>query len=660
MDEYHGLIEPNCMHGHTFDSQADLVAEARRQGVPEPYVIAAVGAQRPRLQFRGYGWRGSNYTLELFTGSRLEGDRTHYNVTNLVDDAFSEDPELSVLNRNPCRLVRLTAEERRKLQRRMLSQIVGNRYPERQTLTSIAYEDPRVARRRSPTVNEARQVLAERVRETVKGLRAGEIGRDLSEIAFDSVDDDYNLLGALYCMQECVGYSSERLTRINSALRRAGAGWDIRRLHCGHFGLAHACVRTNDGLVCQDCRDEYYVETVEGDIVHQDNAYTWDRDGEYHTEEEPEDDYYDDGDDDSGGDTADRLMDYSTDVMRHLTVDPSFVTSPTGDFHMGVELETILTSGGVDSKVYEVRQELGEDYLVAKYDGSLGDPAVPGRGIEWVTRPTSLAVHIEKFGDWKYTVNSLVAWDAKCCGMHVHIDARAFTAASLGKLLQFFNRPENSDFIRRIAGRHPDRDRQAESYAARDIPTCATVDPLKALKGKGINRYTMVNLQNLRRSTAIAFKLPDPDNYNYNAANTVEIRIFRASMRKERLLSQLEFTHALVRFCRQAGYRSVDSSDFVAWLAHHTGEYQHLSRFLGVAPHKHGKVRGNTTHSARADETAVDAALEPRIPDPPVSTLDLTMPVPEPAPEYALSPELAAAIDELASLASWPHAPVAA
>ena len=81
--------------------------------------------------------------------------------------------------------------------------------------------------------------------------------------------------------------------------------------------------------------------------------------------------------------------------LRYLSVDHSFKSTPYGDFHMGVEMETELRNHSVNGRVSSMRDLLGEDYLVAKRDGSLGGGG--GAGIEWVTRPTSLAVHREKF-----------------------------------------------------------------------------------------------------------------------------------------------------------------------------------------------------------------------------------------------------------------------
>lgn len=377
------------------------------------------------------------------------------------------------------------------------------------------------------------------------------------------------------------------IRRVSDAIEDA-CGESVVRYECGHVGFESDGQPTVDGDVCQSCHNSYYVECEDEQYHHRDHVYYWSSDDEYHTSPEPEGDDDDDSSDDdsSDGESPDCRMEYSTDVMRFLSVDSSFETTAAGDFHMGVELETVLSEYvSIDGKVREVREELGEDYLVAKSDGSIGD-----RGIEWVTRPTSLAVHIHTLKNWGESRSGLKAWDPGRCGMHVHIDSRAFTSSSLGKMIAFYNRVDNAEFIRNIAGRHPIRDEQARRYADSDINEECTADPIKALKGKPhSNRYVMVNTSNLRRSEMERLRIDDDD--SGRGPNTVEVRIFRASMRKERMLAQLEFTHAAVIFCRETGYRNVAHTDFLKWLPKHVRQYPWLAEFLGVQPHKHGAQR---------------------------------------------------------------------
>ena len=422
-------------------------------------------------------------------------------------------------------------------------------------------------------------------------LRMPELGEAVAACIRDR-DGDYDRLFDLLNSTNGRAMSTDTITNISAALENAGLD-GIFRGDCGHMMIDGDGNSTVDGRVCDSCFANYRIAEDDRRYHHTDHIY-------YH---ESEDAWYtypeDDPPDGSSSGDPDCVLDYSTDVLAHVSKDDSFESSPTGDFHMGVELETMLTDGDADEKVYDVRRELGRDYIVGKHDGSLEYDGYPG--IEFVTRPTSLRVHVDKFGGWTYTIGDLIAWKAGCCGMHVHVDANAFTKATLGKMIQFYNAQGNVDFIRRIAGRHPDIDTQAQHYAARDTAEYNTAHPVIALKGKpGGARYTRINLTNLGRRQSARLGVTPPQ---AGSSNTVEIRIFRASLRKERLLAQLEFTHALIMYCRVAGFREMKHVHFTSWLAKYS-DYPNLRKFLTLAPHKHGKPRNAAVGLTEEDAVA--------------------------------------------------------
>lgn len=372
----------------------------------------------------------------------------------------------------------------------------------------------------------------------------------------------------------------------------------LEKATCGHLEItgdtlrvANSRGRLND-TCCQFCYEDsdIVVYCIDDGYRHwRDDVYHWESDDEYHLTEE-EDNY---NDSDEGGSDPNHRLDYSSDVMHHLSKDVSFTSTAHGDFHMGVELETAAREYEVlKTRVLTVRQELGEDYLVCKYDGSVGEMSM-----EWVTRPTNLATHIKKFGDWKST-DGLVAWNNRSCGMHIHIDSQAFTALTLGKMIQFYNKEENADFIRSIAGRHPSRDSQAGEYAALDSSQVVR-SPTHALKGKDPSRYRMINCENLSPRECQRLGLDT----RYGDSNTVEIRIFRASLKKERLLAQIEFAHAAVMFCRVTSYRELTDKVFLKWLRTSAGMYPNLAKWFNVN-HRHGSTVTKTDPIAQAAESS--------------------------------------------------------
>lgn len=380
------------------------------------------------------------------------------------------------------------------------------------------------------------------------------------------------------------------VNKINEYTDRAERQGLLAYNDCGHVSLvwdshyldgsdAHAC------SVCWEDRSVVRMAVDDDCYYWRSDLYYWESDEEYHVEPEPEDDY-NNSDPDDNERHADRLMGYSTNTMNILTKDASFQTKSDGDFHMGLEIETVNDEYERDGRVKRVREELGSDYVIAKTDGSL-----PDNGLEFVTRPTSLKTHVAKLGSWEASRRGLTAWNHRSCGMHVHVDAGAFTALTLGKMIQFYNNRANVDFIRGIAGRHPSRDEQARSYAGWDLrDENDTKTPTKALKGKPAGaRYSMINLCNLSRRSAIRLGLTA--SHGGGRYDTVEIRVFRASLRKERLLAQIEFVHAAIVFCRSASYHNLTGEAFLAWMPKHAHDYPWLAKWLNVRPHKHGVTR---------------------------------------------------------------------
>lgn len=324
---------------------------------------------------------------------------------------------------------------------------------------------------------------------------------------------------------------------------------------------------------CEECADERTVQPTDRDGEDWDRNYVYSHsDGEYRTyeeEEEPDDDGCDAEHGRTSFNNPDWLMNYSTNVLNFVRADKSFTPTPSGDLLMGIELELIMP-GRQGAYIPDLRRDLGTDYAVFKADGSLDE-----YGAELVTAPRKLADHIAKFTAVEFPRRSK-AWDAGCCGMHVHIDSRGFTAMSLGKFVQFINDEDNADLIRKIAGRHPSRDEQADEYCSA-IDQDDVVNPARA-KGGYPNRYRMVNLTGLDSDEADRLGVSGTD----GKFNTIELRIFRASLRKERLLAQLEFTHASVMFCRVESYRNLKAGNFLRYLTKNHFLYPNLAKWFSV------------------------------------------------------------------------------
>jgi hypothetical protein len=406
-------------------------------------------------------------------------------------------------------------------------------------------------------------------------------------------DDDVTDLQE-HIIDNCEHIADEdRLGRLTDALQVHGLDLDLTRCDCGHIeriGDTHEVGRNGNATWCHTCfeDDAVWCEDRE-EYWPRDDCYEHD-DGSWYSYEQDRDD----DDDDDNDETPDNLMSYSTNVLNHIEPDRNIKSSSTGDFLMGIEFE-MITKGRVSEAVDDVREELGTEYCVCKSDGSLS-----AGGLEIVTAPRGLAEHIERFKKW--TVHSLYrAWDERCCGMHIHIDSRAFTEMTLGKFIMLINAEGNTDFIRKIAGRHANRDSQAQSYCQVE-GQASLVNPKQAIKGKSSERYRMVNLQNLRGGDECERLGFDAHTY-CGKYNTVELRIFRASLKKERLLAQIEFTHAAVMFCRVASWRELNEATFLKFLKSSSSLYPNLADWYGVRRRAQPCLTGKQTTCQDQPET---------------------------------------------------------
>lgn len=425
----------------------------------------------------------------------------------------------------------------------------------------------------SARVRAVRQEITKPLGELLKRSMAGDL--DYHDVADDVVD----LFDSGLLSQDQTHYLVGRWNAI------CDSSDEVIRGRCGHV-FHHGdgnSVRGGDEHVCNDCFSEDYV-WVEGrdEYWHRDDAY-------YHESSDAYYSYPEDEDEDE--DEASGLSSWgsSTEYLKH---DKSFKPSPTGDFTMGIELEVEATESR-KKRVGECADYFNTSYKYAmfKSDGSLDSEL----GFEIVTAARRLCDHVKMFKDWQ--PEKLVSWDAGNCGMHVHIDSRAFTPLTLGKFLMFFNSPDNAQFIRDIAGRHPKFDNQAQNYAA-TIDSRYVNNPERVKKSSYDNesRYRMVNVTNLTHSEQerLGMRVERQSKGDYS---TIEVRIFRGTLRKDRLLAHIEFAHAAVAFCRAASWQEMDGDAFKHWLSVTEG-YPHLRRWYGVS---RARNKNNTEAAQEAE-----------------------------------------------------------
>ena len=319
---------------------------------------------------------------------------------------------------------------------------------------------------------------------------------------------------------------------------------------CNHYVSREYRRRWRNGSYCDTCIEENLYTCDECGIQY------WDGDGhdcEYNEE-------YDDG----------IIRDYGYKPR------PFFFgkhNNPKERLYFGFELE--VESMGDDRRDCAecVQNSLGERVYL-KEDGSLNN------GFEIVTHPHSLEEYQKNF-DWSSFTTfrriGLRSWDTSTCGLHVHVSRDAFG-------IPYDNRTDN--FSEHIRSRQThemkfikliyDNERQVCRLAGRTSPNYANFED----KGNIVRKVKHDDTRGGRHAAV-----------NTMNDSTLEVRIFKGSLRPERVLSAIEFVHAAVEYTRNLpvmGSKLSISNDgkfksgTLSWLAFcsyiyaNTEQYPHL------------------------------------------------------------------------------------
>ena len=276
-----------------------------------------------------------------------------------------------------------------------------------------------------------------------------------------------------------------------------------------------------DGRLCQDCYVEHYCRCAEcGALLHEDDA-------NYYSDYPYCDNCYDNC-------NYEFIEDYG------YKPDPIFYG--TGQPHYGVELE-IDCGGEIDKnaeRIMNIANRKNEN-IYCKHDGSLDD------GFEIISHPATMDYHLnvipwEEIMDEARDLN-YYSHSARTCGLHVHINRAALGITveeqenTIGRIVYFFEKfwDKILRFSRRTEG-------QANRWASRyggivENPK----ETLKSAKTSGLGRYTAVNLENIF---------------------TVELRIFRGTLRYKTFVATLQFVDKL---CNDAIKLSDEEFQTMTW-----------------------------------------------------------------------------------------------
>jgi len=245
-----------------------------------------------------------------------------------------------------------------------------------------------------------------------------------------------------------------------------------------------------------------------------------------------------------------RINNYSHRVEESLGFDRRNKTKT--EPYMGVELEFQV------DKHRQGRLYTGDklqDHALMKDDGSIRN------GFEIVTRPSGYFQHINKLGSFLDDLPEYIHPHTSC-GMHVHISRTAFTWLGAGKFTEFFNRLDNKQFIKAIAGRGSNN--YSEQSVDMDIKSPYNV----RARDRYVPRYNFVNLNN---------------------SKTIELRIFATPADRLEFEIRMQFVKAMVEYCKPAQHtvslkEQTHYKSFVNWLANTTKEFKQLNNFIKESP----------------------------------------------------------------------------
>lgn len=287
---------------------------------------------------------------------------------------------------------------------------------------------------------------------------------------------------------------------------------------------------------------------VDGDIMHIDDVYYWECDGEYHSEPEPEDDEEDEIEYDENGNELPYIHNYShRPSMKFHKINFENENAP----FLGIELEVERkNSNGLKHR--QMAGLIQHDHWYFKTDGSLTD------GFEIVTHPMTFNYikRYEKTFDEslkKLIENGYNSYDANTCGMHIHISKKCFNTWHLYRFLKFF--VENKDFIIAISQRKIEKLKKWANIE--DDNDSSLIYKAKKKEGNS-ERYVAINLKN---------------------SQTIEIRIFRGTLNFNSYMKNIEFAHGLFMYTKENKDISLDG--FKSYIES-SCDYSNLKKFINL------------------------------------------------------------------------------
>ena len=335
-------------------------------------------------------------------------------------------------------------------------------------------------------------------------------------------------------------FSSARNTRWNINYRHTGAQRDFINIQGEEMcdGCLDGWFEENGGreawIMCENCAEYEHRDSARWycDELYCDNCY----DNNVHECDDCGDTYWDE----HNCEAYENSDNYSSHIHSY-SYRPQTHFFGNAKYHMGFELEVEARNTSRSEGAELAYEQIGErGYL--KEDGSLSD------GFEIVTHPHTLNMYQTSF-PWEILDRikrvGMRSWNTRTCGLHVHVSREAFHVMKGSRVDIVKTQGHELRFMKLIY----DNQRMVERIAGRSNNNYATFEDKRKLVAKvkygtqSNGRYSAINTEN---------------------DATLEVRVFKGSLRKERVLSALEFVHSTVEYTRNL--KVSGSNNALSWL----------------------------------------------------------------------------------------------
>lgn len=242
---------------------------------------------------------------------------------------------------------------------------------------------------------------------------------------------------------------------------------------------------------------------------------------------------------------------------------PHFYGNSKDNLYFGIELEMEIRDGNLSASSQYVGEMMG-DFTYLKEDSSIGSGGY--RGFEMVSHPATLDYFTNNKNLWTTLdylkrVHTARSWDAKSCGLHIHISRTGFkSGAHTHRFLSLIYK--NSDKMMRLGGRKSTyaKFNDVYKYDEFDRPYFTLADKVAHPSNAMTERYSAVNTQN---------------------ENTLELRFFRGTMNPDGVISAIQLAHATVEYTRNLTLSDVKMGAlswvwFADWIEANNGLYPEL------------------------------------------------------------------------------------